>query len=77
MRRLKGGVVVMILGFLGFTFGIGNQSLTMMEKIPIAIFCFAIMILGILIETPLLEQLRENKQDYEGHQFQDWETQKN
>jgi len=50
--KIRPGVAIMIMGLCGLVFGLASDSLSMIEKIPITIICFGIMILGILIECP-------------------------
>jgi len=52
MIKIRPGVIIMLFGLSGLVFGLANQSLMMIEKIPITIICFCLMILGILIESP-------------------------
>lgn len=51
----------MILSLSGLVFGLANENLTMMEKIPLVLICFFLMMFGVLVETPILEQLREGQ----------------
>lgn len=59
MKKIRKGVVVIMLGLSGAIFGMASSSLTMIEKIPLTIFCFIIVILGVLSESSLIEQLHE------------------
>ncbi len=56
--KIKESVLLMILGLSGMIFGLSSESITFIEKIPITMFGFGMIIVGILIETPILDRLK-------------------
>lgn len=63
--KVKPGVILMIFSFLGFVFGLSSQTLTMMEKIPISLICFILMVVGILIENPIFTEIKDGNEHLE------------
>lgn len=56
--NISPGIIIAMLGLGAMTFGLASESISFAEKIPITIIGFAVIILGILIETPVLEHLK-------------------
>ena len=57
MWKVKPGVVIMMLGLSGMVFALASSSMSMIEKIPLTIICFFVMMLGAVIENPRIEEL--------------------
>ncbi len=56
--KIRESILLMILGLGGMIFGLSSESITFIEKIPITIFGFGMIVVGILIETPILDHLK-------------------
>ena len=53
----------MLLGLSGMVFGMASEKLSMIQKIPVTIFCFVIMMIGVLIESGIVNELRNKENE--------------
>jgi len=58
-KNIKPGIVLVMIGFLGMAFSLGNHSLGKGEKIAIFILCLFATILGMVLQSPLSQYLNE------------------
>ena len=58
MRKIKLGVLITLIGLIGMIFGLASESLPFLAKTILFIISTMIMILGVLIETPVLEHFK-------------------
>lgn len=65
MKRIKESVIIMLLGLGGMVFGMASDYLTMIEKVSVTIFCFVVMLFGVLIESGVLDMLKEGEEKEE------------
>lgn len=57
--KFKLGILLATVAMGGMILGLVNNTLARVEKSGIVIFCFLIMLFGVLIETPLVRNIRE------------------
>ena len=65
MKRIKESVILMLLGLSGMVFGMASDYLNMIEKVSVTIFCFCVMLFGILIKSGVLNTLKEGEEKEE------------
>ena len=63
--KIRKGAVIIMMGMLGLVYGLVSSGLAMIERISITIFCIVIIIIGVLIENPIIEQLSDKQESLE------------
>ena len=59
--EIKEGVLIMVMGLVILVFCLANKSLAMLEKVVLTVICVVFIVFGVLVETPILEHLREGQ----------------
>lgn len=58
-KKLKPGIVVAMFGFFGMAFALSNESLSFIEKTIVLVVGFAVISLGVLMESKFSERFKE------------------
>lgn len=58
MSKIKPGIIVAIIGILGFTVAIASNALTLLEKSIILLICVVVTIAGVISETSIVDRFR-------------------
>ena len=63
MKGFTTGRFVLFIAFIAMFIVLLNKDATPMEKGVVTILCFVFMVIGVIIETPLAEHIRETRNE--------------